>query len=88
MGVESEVGHAAATFRASEPSPELLALAEGGAWGIVYDTLKGPIMARTAQLQAGASGKKLDTEDTGAISPELVDCLDNMGRCAEVRKEG
>lgn len=67
------------------PSRELEALAEGGAWGTVYDALKGPIMARAAQLRSGRAGKKTDTASDGAISPDLTVCLDNMARCAEVR---
>lgn len=62
---------------------ELDALAEGGAWGAVYDTLKGPCMARAQELQSGGGaggGKKGET----AVSADLATCLDNMARCAEV----
>lgn len=69
-------------------SPELTALAEGGAWGAVYDALKGPCMARAAELQqikaAVGSGKKGGGEDAAAVSADLTACLDNMARCAEV----
>lgn len=68
-------------------SPELAALAEGGAWGAVYDALKGPCMARATELQqataSGAGGKK-GTGDAAAVSADLTACLDNMARCAEV----
>lgn len=66
-----------------EVPAELAALAEGGAWGAVYDTLKGPCMARAEELQSGGSaggGKKGET----AVSADLATCLDNMARCAEV----
>lgn len=63
------------------PSPELAALAKGGAWGAVYDALKGPCMTRAAELQSvAAGGKKGET----AVSADLATCLDNMARCAEV----
>lgn len=63
--------------------PELAALAEGGAWGAVYDALKGPIMACAVELQSGVGkgGKKLES----AVSVDLAECLNNMARCAEVR---
>lgn len=67
------------------PSRELEALAEGGAWGAVYDALKGPIMARAAQLRSGTVGKKTGMASDGVISPDLAVCLDNMAHCAEVR---
>lgn len=66
---------------------ELDALAEGGAWGAVYDTLKGPCMARAEELQSGGGaggGKKGET----AVSADLATCLDNMARCAEVCERG
>lgn len=62
-------------------SAELAALAKGGAWGAVYDALKGPCMARAAELQSGAIPKKAEA----AISADLATCLDNMACCAEVR---
>lgn len=68
-------------------SPELAALAEGGAWGAVYDALKGPCMARATELQqanaTGGGGKK-GTGEAAAVSADLAACLDNMARCAEV----
>lgn len=73
-----------------ETSPELAALAEGGAWGAVYDALKGPCMARATELQqanvAGAGGKKGGGDGAEAVSADLTICLDNMARCAEVRR--
>lgn len=72
--------------------PELAALSKGGAWGAVYDALKGPIMARAAELQTGVAGgtggKKTETV-APAVSTDLAGCLDNMARCAEVwRRRG
>lgn len=68
-------------------APELAALSKGGAWGAVYDALKGPIMARAAELQSGVasgtSGKKTEIV-APAVSVDLARCLDNMARCAEV----
>lgn len=73
-----------------EMPPELAALAEGGAWGAVYDALKGPCMARATELQqasATAGGAKKGAADAAAaaVSADLTGCLDNMARCAEVR---
>lgn len=72
-----------------EMPPELAALAEGGAWGAVYDALKGPCMARATELQqasATAGGAKKGAVDAAAaVSSDLTGCLDNMARCAEVR---
>ncbi|CAM9570405.1 unnamed protein product [Ectocarpus sp. 4 AP-2014] len=71
-----------------EMPPELAALAEGGAWGAVYDALKGPCMARATELQqasATAGGAKKGAADaTATVSADLTGCLDNMARCAEV----
>lgn len=64
--------------------PELAALAEGGAWGTVYDALKGPIMARAAELQSGATGTGGKKTEPVAVTVDLAGCLDNMARCAEV----
>lgn len=68
-------------------SPELAALADGGAWGAVYDALKGPCMARATELQqanaTGGGGKK-GAGDAATVSADLTACLDNMARCAEV----
>ncbi len=73
-----------------EASPELTALAEGGAWGAVYDALKGPCMARATELQqanaTGAGGKKGGGDVAETVSADLTVCLDNMARCAEVRR--
>lgn len=72
-----------------EMSPELATLAEGGAWGAVYDALKGPCMARATELQqasATTGGTKKGAADAAAaVSTDLTACLDNMARCAEVR---
>lgn len=65
----------------SIPPPELAALAEGGAWGAVYDALKGPCMARAATLQSSTSGGKKGEVPSLA---DLTACLDNMARCVEV----
>lgn len=74
-------------------SPELAALADGGAWGAVYDTLKGPCMARATELQQGSTaaavGKKGGGDAgaaaaTAAAAADLTACVDNMARCAEV----
>ncbi|CBJ28383.1 conserved unknown protein [Ectocarpus siliculosus] len=71
-----------------EMPSELAALAEGGAWGAVYDALKGPCMARATELQqasATAGGAKKGAADAAAaVSADLTGCLDNMARCAEV----
>ncbi|CAM9545189.1 unnamed protein product, partial [Discosporangium mesarthrocarpum] len=70
-------------------SSELDALAQGGAWGAVYDTLQGPCMSRASELLGGAGvgagatgggGKSAGAVDVRALG----DCLDNMAHCAEV----
>lgn len=69
-------------------SPELAALAEGGAWGAVYDALKGPCMARATELQQSTTtaviGKKGGGDAAVAAAADLTACVDNMARCAEV----
>ena len=65
-----------------EPAAELAALEAGGAWGAVYNALKGPCMARAVELQSGAKGKR--GAGGGVVSTDLATCLDNMARCAEV----
>ena len=73
-------------------SPELAVLAEGGAWGAVYDALKGPCMARATELQqaqaAPGAGKKGGGDAAGVAAAtaaaDLTACVDNMARCAEV----
>ncbi|CAM9187272.1 unnamed protein product, partial [Choristocarpus tenellus] len=63
---------------AKDVSSGLTALSEGGAWGAVYDTLRGPCIARATELlQAGES-------KAGVDEVALGNCLDNMARCAEV----
>lgn len=79
----------AAATSSGAHSPELAALAKGGAWGAVYDALKGPCMAHAVELQSGAAtktgGKKGGAEKIEhSVSPALAACLDNMARCAEV----
>lgn len=83
-----EVNGIVAMEDATRRSRHVEALAEGGAWGAVYNALKGPIMARAVQLQSGAGGKKQDATREGAVSPDLAACLDDMARCAEVRASG
>lgn len=82
LGGEREVNATTAATR-GEPTSALAALAANDAWGAVYEVLKGPCVARAAELQkSSATGKK---GRDGAISSDLAECLDNMARCTEVR---
>ena len=87
--VEAVGGGVGAGSGGGAASPELAALAEGGAWGAVYDALKGPCMARATELQqanaTGGGGKKGGGDGAEAVSADLTVCLDNMARCAEVK---